>query len=142
MLFRSKYQARQPPISGLNTPNRDTVDKSRREKRRTTEATKATVQEDRLSGERVLAGSLAVGKNWGPEETASLSAYITLILHHTTIMPAQRIQPFNLGRHQWTRGSGHSVPYPQAMDILIRSDVMRLREAFEVRLYLVTCDCD
>ena len=28
-----------------------------------TEATKATVQEDKLSGERVLAGSLAVGRN-------------------------------------------------------------------------------
>ena len=38
------------------------------EKRRTTEATKATVQEDKLSGERVLTGSLAVGKNWDPEE--------------------------------------------------------------------------
>ena len=38
------------------------------EKRRTTEATKATVQEDKLSVERVLTGSLAVGKNWDPEE--------------------------------------------------------------------------
>ena len=33
-----------------------------------TEATKVTVQEDKLSGERVLIGSLAVGKNWDPEE--------------------------------------------------------------------------
>ena len=40
----------------------------RREKRRTTEATEATVLEDKLSGERVLTGSLAVGKNWDPEE--------------------------------------------------------------------------
>ena len=40
----------------------------RREKRRTTEATKVTVQEDKLSIERVLTGSLAVGKNWDPEE--------------------------------------------------------------------------
>ena len=37
-------------------------------KRRTTEATKVTVQEDKLSGERVLTGSLAVGRNWDPEE--------------------------------------------------------------------------
>ena len=27
-----------------------------------------TVQEDKLSGETVLTGSLAVGKNWDPEE--------------------------------------------------------------------------
>ena len=40
----------------------------RREKRRTTEATEATVQEDKLSVERVLTGSLAVGRNWDPEE--------------------------------------------------------------------------
>ena len=40
----------------------------RGEKRRTTEATKATVQEDKLSVERVLTGSLAVEKNWDPEE--------------------------------------------------------------------------
>ena len=38
------------------------------EKRRTTEATKATVQEDKLGVERVLTGSLAVGRNWDPEE--------------------------------------------------------------------------
>ena len=33
-----------------------------------TEATEVTVQEDKLSGERVLTGSLAVGRNWDPEE--------------------------------------------------------------------------
>ena len=57
-------------------------------------------------------------------------------------MPAQCIQSFNLGRHQWARGSGRLVPYPQAMDILIRSDITHPREAFEVELYLVTCDRD
>ena len=58
-------------------PNRDIVDRTRREKRRTTEATKATVQEDKLSSERVLTGSLAVGKNWDPEEI--LSCIINII---------------------------------------------------------------
>ena len=33
-----------------------------------TETMKVTVQEDKLSIERVLAGSLAVGRNWDPEE--------------------------------------------------------------------------
>ena len=33
-----------------------------------TETTEVTVLEDKLSGERVLTGSLAVGKNWDPEE--------------------------------------------------------------------------
>ena len=55
-------------------------------------------------------------------------------------MPAQRIQPFNLGRHQWARGSGRTTPYPQAMDVLVRSDTARPRESFEVSPYLVTRD--
>ena len=52
-------------------------------------------------------------------------------------MPSQRIQPFNLGRHQWARGSGRTTPYPQAMDVLVRSDTARPRESFEVSPYLV-----
>ena len=39
-----------------------------RVKRRMTKTTKVTVLEDKLSGERVLTGSLAVGKNWNPEK--------------------------------------------------------------------------
>ena len=46
----------------------ETLSISRGEKRRITEVTKTTVQEDKLSFERVLTGSLAVGKNWDPEE--------------------------------------------------------------------------
>ena len=57
-------------------------------------------------------------------------------------MPAQRIQPFNLGRHQWARGSSLTALYPQAMDVLVRSDVTRPREMFDVSPYLVTRDRD
>ena len=55
-------------------------------------------------------------------------------------MSSRRIQPFNLGRHQWARGSGRTAPYPQAMDVLVRSDTARPRESFEVSPYLVAVD--
>ena len=47
-------------------------------------------------------------------------------------MPAQHIQPFNLGRHQWAHGSGHMTPYPQVMDVFHHLDVMCPQEGFEV----------
>ena len=63
----AKYQARQPPISGLNIPNRDTVNMLRG-KRVGLQKPPRQLKEDNLSSERVLTGSLAVGRNWDPEE--------------------------------------------------------------------------
>ena len=54
--------------------------------RRTTEATKATVLEDKLSGERVLTGSLAVGKNWDPEEISRGNPEISSLRNTSTIL--------------------------------------------------------